>query len=247
MTIFEVVWPGTWLDYEDRDWAWKIDGQLMSLQDFFFEANVALNYFVDARSSSPSIGMEFHESDRKRRSEISQEIRQRDEAQGIYSRASMENNMFETDVIFKREKWAEGRLPQAFEHSVPFMYARAFLYAVDAFDKFLKVLSKEEGVPAEVGELRKRLADYFPDLREVRNTIQHLEDRSRGLDNKKKPMVVRGLILSTLMDSSYGSTMADGRYGSIEVTADSMQKLSEILHEVLSCFKWRGPKKHWPM
>ena len=37
MFVFEVIVPGTWLDYEDREWAWKIQNQLDSLQSKFLK------------------------------------------------------------------------------------------------------------------------------------------------------------------------------------------------------------------
>ena len=51
MFVFEIIVPGTWLDYEDSDWTWKIQNQLYSLQSQFFEANLALNLFISAQTS----------------------------------------------------------------------------------------------------------------------------------------------------------------------------------------------------
>lgn len=47
MFVFEIITPGTWLDYDDRDWSWIIQNQLRSLESQFFEANAALNLFVN--------------------------------------------------------------------------------------------------------------------------------------------------------------------------------------------------------
>ena len=54
MFVFEVIVPGTWLDYEDREWAWKIQNQLDSLQSKFFEANLALNLFTSTKNARTS-------------------------------------------------------------------------------------------------------------------------------------------------------------------------------------------------
>ena len=51
MYIFEFVVPGTWLDYEDRDWSWKVGGLLDNLQSQFFEANLALNLFSSSQQA----------------------------------------------------------------------------------------------------------------------------------------------------------------------------------------------------
>jgi len=50
--IFEIIIPGTWLDYDDREWTWKIERQLDSLQSQFFEANLALNLFLSAQKKN---------------------------------------------------------------------------------------------------------------------------------------------------------------------------------------------------
>ena len=144
---------------------------------------------------------------------------------------------------------------------MPFIYARAFLYALDAFDKFLGVLAKEANVPEEVAKFHAQIAEEFPHLRGVRNTAQHLEDRARGLGAGKSPQpldlkpITNSLInapdggvlaLNCLNGSRYGSTMSDGHYGEIDVSPESMERLQKILEGVLQSFKWRGPKRHAP-
>ncbi|EDM47660.1 hypothetical protein MDG893_19834 [Marinobacter algicola DG893] len=49
MYVFEIITPGTWLASEDRDWSWKIGNLLQSLKSQYFEANLALNLFTEAR------------------------------------------------------------------------------------------------------------------------------------------------------------------------------------------------------
>jgi len=101
----------------------------------------------------------------------------------------------------------------------------------------------------------------FPDLRRVRNTAQHLEDRSRGLGAGKnpKPMTLQPvenrlisapeggvLVLNSLTDNRFGCTMSDGHYGEVEISPQSLQVLCGLLHEVLQCFQWKGPVQHAP-
>src|SRR5690606_26510642 len=127
----------------------------------------------------PSVAdRENWERDAQRRSEIRREIEQ--EYGGFPGHEQWDEINFKTEVRFKREKWSNGFQPREFEHNLPFIYARAFLYAIDSFDKFLGVLSREDGVPEIVAELHGQVGEAFPDLRGVRNSAQHLEDRSRG-------------------------------------------------------------------
>lgn len=260
MYVFEIITPGTWLDGEDRNWSWKIGNLLQSLKSQYFEANIALNLFNAASSTCPSFAEPDNwERDSQRRSEIRQEI-ERDYG-GFPWHEHWDDVHFETEVRFKREKWSNGSQPREFEHNLPFIYARAFLYALDSFDKFLGVLSREEGVPAVVAQLHAQIGEAFPDLRGVRNTAQHLEDRSRalGAGRNPKPLDLKPvennmvnapnggvLILNSLNGSRYGSTMADGHYGEIDVSPQSMERLQNILQNTLESFDWHGPKQHEP-
>jgi hypothetical protein len=267
MFVFEIITPGTWLDYEDRDWTWRVEGLIRNLESQFFEANLALNLFTHARSvNSNSFDHDTWERDSQRRSEIRKIIEEEfsrnvsPQFQTDFQFNNWDEIHFETEVRFKKEKWSEGRIPREFEHNLPFIYARAFLYALDAFDKFLGVLAKEENAPKEIATLHAQMTKDFPDLRGVRNTTQHLEDRSRGLGAGKNPQPLAlkpvsnslihapngALILNSLMNSKYGSTMSDGHYGEIDVSPQSMQHLQKILQEVLQSFKWSGSKRHSP-
>lgn len=260
MFVFEIVTPGTWLDYDDRDWSWNIQNQLRSLESQFFEANAALNLFANAQSIRPSFADRANwERDSQRRSEIQRAVEQ--ERGGFQSRGDWNEIHFEAEVRFKRETWSNGSVPREFEHNLPFIYARAFLYALDAFEKFLCVLANEPNVPAEVATYHQKVAEVFPHLRGVRNTAQHLEDRARGLGAGRNPQpldlkpIDNGFISATgggvlalncLNGSRYGSTMSDGHYGEVDVSPESMRHLQQILEGVLSSFKWRGPKQHAP-
>lgn len=262
MFVFEVIVPGTWLDYEDREWAWKIQNQLDSLQSRFFEANLALNLFTSTKNARTSLSIkDTWDTDTQRKQEIRNEIEMQLLTQGkswheIYDEVSLQ-----TDIIFKREKWQQGSPPAEFEHKLVFLYAQAFLYALDGFAKFLAVLSKEDNVPETILDIHRKMLSIFPDLIGVRNTAQHLEDRSRGLGAGKNPKSLDlkpinngfiyapnggALILNGLNGSKYGATKADGYYGEIDVSPDSMVHLQEILHDVLNSFKWNGPKQHKP-
>ena len=260
MFVFEIVTPGTRLDYEDRNWSWRIEGQLRSLESQFFEANVALNLFVDVQLRRRSFAdREIREHDSQRRSEIRHAVEH--ERGGVRSSEDWNEINFEVEVRFKREQWSNGRIPREFEHNLPFIYARAFLYALDAFDKFLGVLVKEDKVPKQIATFHTQIAEAFPHLRGVRNTAQHLEDRARGLGAGRNPQPLDlkpientfinapsggVLALNCLNGSKYGSTMSDGHYGEVDVSPESMGLLQAILQGVLQSFKWCGSRRHAP-
>ncbi|MFP3518868.1 hypothetical protein SB766_22075, partial [Pseudomonas sp. SIMBA_077] len=143
------------MDYEDRDWSWKVEGLLRNLQSQFFEANLALNLFSSSQQARvlPAMSRDKWEQDAQRRSEIQQIVEL--EKGGMNAHENWEEVRFETDVRFKREQWARGAIPREFEHNTSFLYARAFLYALDGFDKFSGVLAKTENIPAQVTDIHQ--------------------------------------------------------------------------------------------
>lgn len=259
--IFEIETPGTFLDYDDSDWAWNIYLQLESLKSHFFQANTALNLFMSApiAPSQEDILKEF-QTDSQRRSEIRIAI----EKQKNISHKSWEDYQeidLEIEKALKLEKWAHGHIPREFNQHLIFIYIRAFLYAIDTFEKILGVLSKEKNVPEGITNHHARIAETFPHLRGIRNSTQHIEDRLRGLGAGRPPQPIDiqpfknghisasgsgALVLGHLHGSTYGCTKADGHYGEIDISPESLQCFQEILQTVLSSFKWRGPKQHSP-
>lgn len=259
MLIFEIVCPGTSIDNEDREWSLKMEQQLMFLENQFFTANSALNLFFSIRLDPPPLPTKGDWlRDCRRRTEIGKTVER--EIGDIPFREKWEKINFESDVRFKREQWKNGSAPSHFELDIKLIAARAFLYALDAFEKLLGVISKEKNVPERVAFLHQNLIEYFPNLRGVRNTEQHLEDRFRRLGADKKQQIdlkpiANGfveapaggiLVLGNLNGTRYGSTMADGHYGEVDVSPASMTFLQKILEEIFQSFKWRGPKRHGP-
>src|SRR6266478_143627 len=122
--VFEIIVPGTWLDCQDRDWSWRMEGLLQHLRSQFFEANTALNLFTGSQSARVGeMDRESWERDRARRSEILREI---EASMGVapwhLSRDRRERINLEAEIHFKREQWEHGRAPAELQHSVPFVY-----------------------------------------------------------------------------------------------------------------------------
>jgi hypothetical protein len=259
MYIFEIIKPGTSLDYEDRNWSWEIEGILRSLEGQFYEANLALNMFLNSiQRDRNSHSQEQWEAESKRRSEIRREVEVKYD--NPHDHAVWDEIQLETEIIFKREQWQSGKLPREFEHNQALMLARAFLYALDSFDKFLNVLKRQPNVPPKLEDMYIKFGSEFPHLRGVRNSSQHMEDRSRGLGAGRNPQPLElkpidnqlikseggALVLNSLFGTKYGNTMADGHYGEVDVSPQSMEALHAIFQDILNAFDWKGSKCHLP-
>lgn len=260
MVIFELTRPGLSLVGNEQESVFMMQTLLSHLETAFFEANIALNLF-DAASirqlTSNKRSNEQWEKDRERRSEIELLVRKEMNLQP-YDRH--EDIRFEVDVRFKREKWAQGDLPWELKHTEIFVHAKSFLYAMDTMYKLLGVLSNEEGAPKQLQELHKQIEVEFPDLKGVRNSTQHLEDRARGLDDSRPPKKIKfkaveneffyspegALMINNILNTKFGTTMAKGRYGEVDVCFESLAKINVIIQSALNAFEWTGPRCHLP-
>lgn len=258
MHIFEIVVPGTLLDYQGQTprASWDMDDMLHSLNTQFFEANLALNLFeqsMNVPDQEPTL--EQFDSRTARLREIEKLLEQE---RGPSTDFFNTDIRLEADARLKREEWEAGEMPRELENRISFVYAKAFLYALAGFARHLQKIKGIPGVPQGVPDIYKKMVDAFPDLREVRNSTEHKEDRVRSLGvnntplelqpitNGMVPPELRVLVLEELNGSTFRSTMVDGRLGEVDITPESMATLQGIYQEVLNAFTWKGPKRHLP-
>lgn len=255
---FELRVPGTWLALPDRQISWDIQTQLYSIQSAFDEATIALMLFEKAQvEARQRFSREYQEPYGRRRAEIEQSLPVEDD-EGPFDIRRYDERRAEIDAQVVRRLWAEGFVPRQLQHHIPFIYAKAFLYAADTIGKILARLSENPDLPDGARELCRAFYSSFPELREVRNSAQHIEDRGRGLGKGGKPLDLKpvdnaminapngALILNTLNGNRYGSTMADGHYGEVEVSAASLATIRDMLESTFAALPWTGPPDQRP-
>lgn len=252
MKIFEVVKPGNSLVNGDVRWQLAIQRLLSNLESEFYDANLALNLFESIPSS---IDREFYKQRMMRDREHFAGVVERMEA--VFSVSDATNDIYSAARLqAKRETWVRENGSRLLEFRKRFLFAKTFVYALDSFEKTLKVLSQEPGVSKKLNELCLYMNQAFPDLRGVRDTSHHMEDRVRGLNRKKKPLNVKPvnvispnggvMILNSLIGSVYGTTMDDGGFGGVDVSEESMKVIQRVLQETLNSFEWWGWPVHLP-
>ena len=158
----------------------------------------------------------------------------------------------------KRQKWREGRTPDSYEHRLPFIHAKSCLYALDTLQKSLEVLAALSSAPAEVEAALAEFETAVPSLKHVRDSSHHAEDRVQGKKRKERidlqPVTNsaihapgRGvLIVDMLNNNRYGGTLADGTYGEVEVSVETVSAAQQAVQRVLSAYAWAGPPTHMP-
>lgn len=254
--------PGVWIEGLDRDDAWRISGQISKLEDALVEANVSLNMFDQARLPDRTI------EGARDKFEVQSEISRTVEAelfpdgmttiiQGTDSLEEYDKRRALVDTEVRYRMWQRGFLPQSLLRKPPFIFAKSFIHALDLFDKFLSDIVEDPSAPKEIKDIRNKFCGLLPDLRGVRNSIQHAEDRSKGeqfgkkidlkkVDKSKISIEGTALVNLGLSGNKFGSTMANGHYGAVEVSAQTLDVLRISLLEVYSAFTWFGPEALYP-
>ncbi|EPP5206661.1 hypothetical protein ACUQZ9_001525 [Enterobacter hormaechei] len=260
MYVFEFLKPGLTIECGDEELAWKIGNLLNHIESSFYEANVSLNLFINemqrtGRDTDSSQLLSEFELDMKKRSELEKQVREEMGVSGYN-----EYVIIEAEARLRREKWNGGTPPESHSNALKYVYAKSFLSSIDSIKKFLNALanSKELTTPEKVKELYKSFCEEFPDLRGVRNTTQHLDERVRGIGQDRKPMQIQPInkeelqipagiaVFNMLNGSKFGTTMGDGSYGEVDVSPETLKKIQIIIQELMNCFRWVGPKSLLP-
>ena len=163
--------------------------------------------------------------------------------------------------LVRRAAWHKGRLPMEYVQRPMFMHARSFIYALDTIGCVLRVLSGIDAVPPGVSQQKLAFDEHFPELRDVRNSAHHVEDRVRGLGPSERKISLEpvdlppllsadagvALLGETLVDRSFGCTLANGSYGRVEISLDSALRARNCVQGVLDAFTGSGSPVQWPL
>jgi hypothetical protein len=198
MHVFELIYPGTWLEHPSGKEAWAIKRMLHLLEHQLTDAAIALNLFEEALQAQVArderdeeLYLEDFEERRRRLSEWTAgrtaEVLT-DQREHLYDYSELREKTHEIDVALKREKWRAGRWPEQYEERLMFVHARTFVSSLDGMRKVLAVLAGSSYVPGAARSHASSFDARFPDLRGVRDSLQHPEARSRGLDRNKQPI-----------------------------------------------------------
>lgn len=128
------------------------------------------------------------------------------------------------------------------DYRLHLVYAKSFIYAMDAATQLVRVLEKQEQLPTTANDHCKRFLSQFGELRDLRNSLQHIEDRLRGIGRDHKPIPSHLLVLGGFRNNNYfGVTASDGRYVEIEISASILLQAYSIIEDLIWCFDWLGP------
>lgn len=261
-----VRWPGTWIDGLTDDEACEAQLLLRLMQGCLDEAAVALHLYQEARQAAGSEppGHEVSEAEQAGCAAVEQEEMWTSRppltvgGNGWWEAEEEVRAQVEQDT--NRRAWQSGRWPKSCKDLLPFLYARSFLYELDGISKALGVLAKQTWAPPGIAAAQVAWTTALPHLHEVRNSSHHnYEDGVPSVGPCGEPMdlnlaekdFIRApgsgvMALIALLGDRYGSAVADGHYGDVEVNEVSLSTAADILQQVIDTFQWHGPVQLQP-
>lgn len=253
MLIYEIVKPGQKIIAGDLVWCRDTERKIDHLINLFFEANIYLIQFLDAKEEVFSSEVKYLSEQARKDNFIKVGIPYPEQIVGIH-----ESSDLKKEAEAKRKGWIEGILPHEFRNLRVSMNMKGFIAALDSFEKHLKILTQNDH--EKLDSLHMEFLNTFPDVREVRNTNQHMEDRSRGLGAGRNPKQMelkpintplfasdKGILaFNVVTNTTYGATIADGSFGQVDVSPKSIESLQLILHKIIHTFNWEGNSVHLP-
>ncbi|MCA1625257.1 MAG: hypothetical protein LC778_15950 [Acidobacteria bacterium] len=139
-----------------------------------------------------------------------------------------------------------GIFPESYRRRLIFIHAKSFLYSLDRINKLFKVLKDEQGVSLDISLAYEKFTSSFPNLRGVRNSSAHIEDRIRGLVRNKPIPNGDPIYLENHNNNNFSSIMEDGCIGQVEVSFDSVISARDCIQVVIDSFQWNGSPRLSP-
>ena len=117
--------------------------------------------------------------------------------------------------------------------------ARAYVYALDTTCSFVKTLVEQPfNAPPAIAACNA-LLQRFQDVRLIRNSLAHVDERSQGIGSGGKrlpgPLIIIG---GSLVGNRFGLTCGDGRYAEVELSEQMLAYFRSALLEIIWSFEW---------
>ncbi len=198
------------------------------------------------RSSKSKITKEMWQNKNEQIFQIEQEIDQINPTDDFDFQAKQLQRE-KAKILFMRREMEMGKFPEKYQFKLIFIYAKSFLYSLDRIDKLFRVMKDEKDSPTDIAKAYNKFKLAFPNLRGVRNSSAHIEERIRGLA-KNKPIFPNGgdIELENLSNNKFSSVMEDGRKGEVEVSFNSITSARDCIQIAINSFNWVGSPKISP-
>jgi hypothetical protein len=248
---------GTWIEGLDEDVNREVESLCGVMENNVIDAVLALVMFEQASAASheSAFGKGAWERDRELERRRREELEAQEPEIDGASYGDHVTRLYEQakrDVV--RAKWEAGELPRSYTHRLPFLHARTFMTSLAQLGRAMSEMAKLDTGDAKttIGEARDQFDAALPHLKPVRDSIEHAEDRMRGLDREKKTMTLAPisnqmieapgggvLVGDALNNRHYGCTVNDGSYAEVEVADNTLDVAGVAVQAIFDALPWR--------
>ncbi len=176
---------------------------------------------------------------------ISEMNSQLEEAALLLSLYQKEKNKFLKTISHKLDYYDKG-----IHHSTQLLniYSKSFVYALTGFGNCIVAIASEYALPGNIEQVVRAYKSKLSTLWNIRHSLQHAEDRIRGLGRpnkgKKKKIRLQGslLVMSGLMlhKDRLSCTVENGAVEEIEINDATLRIAEETLQKLINSLPWRG-------
>ena len=125
-----------------------------------------------------------------------------------------------------------------YERCLNALYAKAFVFALDGIAKLLSRLCKHLHPPAAIRPLCEDYERQFGQLKHIRDSAIHIEDRGRGKTRYQQPVNANVLILGSFIERRFVFTGEDGKQYEVEISDTTLLRAKEIIQKIINMYPW---------
>ncbi|MGC9969064.1 MAG: hypothetical protein ABSE56_00610 [Bryobacteraceae bacterium] len=125
------------------------------------------------------------------------------------------------------------------ETRVRILYARSYVESLDRLRAFVKVLSDQPGIPAEAKAACEIFLQQYGRIRDIRNSLQHIEERAQAKGPGGRKLAGPILDLGSLMnDRWFGITTGENQHIRVEISEQFLKDVRSALLRIVWSFQW---------
>jgi len=126
-----------------------------------------------------------------------------------------------------------------YERCLNSIYATSFVFSLDAISKLLNALKIYLSPPDAVLDLISEYETIFGHLKHIRDSVAHIEDRSRGFGKNKKKIPTNILSLGLFINERcFEITGSDGNLYRVELSDSTLLSAHKILQGIINTYTW---------